>query len=189
MWMIHSLDPEGLTSKIEILRDWLACFGSHAQSSALEERVVVPYRKYRDGLMERVLYRQPWPHAEERHRELLEMGDFLGMLGKAIAHPEGRGLIDRAAVGAQPDEYGTPSRLLLAARYLRAKQRKVRTSELLGEGIDMGRLLAPSKGCTRETREWADLHLRAGKGWWKWTPPTLPSPVTSGKEGTALSAP
>ena len=187
--MIHSLEPQGLTSKIEILRDWLACFGSHAQSSALEERVVVPFRKYREGLMERVLYRQPWPHAEEQHRELWRMGDFLGMLGKAIAHPEGRGLIDRAAAGAQPDEYGTPSRLILAARYLRTKQRKVPTFELLGEGIDMGRLLAPSKGCTPEVREWADLHIRAGKGWWKWTPPTLPSPVTSGKEGTAVSAP
>ena len=76
---------------------------------------------------------------------------------------------------AAPDQWGTPGRMCQLGKVLRDAGREMTTAELRRKGVDPGTVCAPSKGCTAMEKAWSDSHLRAGRGRWKWNPPSLPS--------------
>lgn len=174
LWMEQSFAPSELASDLSVIRDWIDAFMPlHAQR--FECRALDPWVSHGKLIQSKLDSRTPWPEAQEHARSLRFVADYLGMLCKAVAHSDAAGWVDRLAPDAPTDPWGTPPRLLRVAHELRSHGQVMTTAELRRRGFDMGKLLAASKGCDRGTIEWADKHLRAGKGEWQWSPCSLPS--------------
>lgn len=163
---------------LQVLRDWLACFGVNNQSESFEARVWRPSEDMRSQIETALNKREKWSDGDEWSERMREVGDFLGILCKAIAFPvgveEGDHQEDRSS--AEPDSWGTPNRLRLMANCIRDAGRVITTKELRAKlRQDPGVILSRAKGCSEEAFVWARRHLKQGRNKWKWNPPSLPS--------------
>ncbi|MBN8524459.1 MAG: hypothetical protein J0M02_03875 [Planctomycetes bacterium] len=174
LWLRESIAPSVVQYDLAVVRDWLDAFmPMHAER--FELRALSPWMRHANEIEERLHSRSPWPDAKGKAAEMRELADYLGMLCKSIAHSDAAGWVDRMAPDCAPDAWGTPARLRVMAEALRKSGQTLTTADLRRSGIDTGTLLASSKGCDAETKDWARRHLMAGRGKWKWNPPRLPS--------------
>jgi hypothetical protein len=174
-WITESLAPK-INTELDILRDWVACFmpGHYAMFDA---RIWHPMTEHRKTMEKQWNDAAPWPDALNHASQLSRAAACLGMFCKAIAHPEGKGIITRGPADL-PDKFGTPARLSNIANVLRREGRRLTTKELekLLGGMDVNTHIAKTHKDERQKVEaFADKHLRNGHGWWLWRPPKLPA--------------
>jgi hypothetical protein len=172
-YLWSKLVPHRLPEMIAMLSDWLDCFGSTAQATAFASKVRGPFKAYADAAFLRTYGGSPaWPTRLEDCATITRMEEFLRVLAISIVDPSGKGDVPRSMNPGLSKATGPHERFHHVEIALRDhfNGERITTAELEKIIRNVSTLTSTSKGVPGVEKEWADKHLRDGRGYWKWKP-------------------